>query len=592
MNDQGTIDGTMPAEEWRRPRVEVIEDRKVQGRTSWLLRRIASGIALVGGTMLLGSGLWKVCLWFMLPEDYPGENLLSCSAEYLRNQADVFDERIEWMAIPEGAKATSTVPLPMGESIEMGWYPPGLTDGTRKLTRGFWMSVEPVTQAQWESVMENNPSETKAWNKPVDRVSWEECRAFCEKAGSGLRLPTRLEMEMALEKPWRSPYAEWCADWYGEDNRVLDAAGPEAGEERVVLVPNGVWYGGCLYRVATVCHAPPHARSIEMELELAYPDSGLLSIASKMADSGMEEEEGESFPSRTTESRNIRFRVCRFGELPPMADKANVSGWGWWLARKEEIRMWAYVVLLVLWKTGYVVLACWFGWKLAWAGGKHLLARRRRVPSRKGLLSLPGGAKMTMVWCFPEMLQVALAETDPFWHDFPAARWNTGFWIGESPVDTLEWESVMGAVVWKSEKQAHVCPQPIEVRREECLEFCRKAGPGVRLASSGQWCIGMLCGMDAVRDGWMEWCSDRLEGKGGMQVVAPSDVPFEGVGEKGVYFWTKVPPWSVSCQMPEKDASSDGGVLLRAFRICCPGEDAPLDGFWGEDEVAVAQNVS
>ncbi len=72
--------------------------------------------------------------------------------------------------------------------------------------RDFRMGKYEVTQAQWEAVMGENPSEFKGANHPVENVSWDDCQAFLEKLNahpatraSGLvfRLPTDEEWETA-----------------------------------------------------------------------------------------------------------------------------------------------------------------------------------------------------------------------------------------------------------------------------------------------------------------------------------------------------------------------------------------------------------
>ena len=72
--------------------------------------------------------------------------------------------------------------------------------------RDFRMGKYEVTQAQWEAVMGENPSEFKGANHPVENVSWDDCQAFLEKLNahpaaraSGLvfRLPTAEEWEFA-----------------------------------------------------------------------------------------------------------------------------------------------------------------------------------------------------------------------------------------------------------------------------------------------------------------------------------------------------------------------------------------------------------
>jgi len=49
------------------------------------------------------------------------------------------------------------------------------------LTRGFWLGETPVTQAQWQAVMGDNPSRFKGDQRPVEQVTWTECRDFATK---------------------------------------------------------------------------------------------------------------------------------------------------------------------------------------------------------------------------------------------------------------------------------------------------------------------------------------------------------------------------------------------------------------------------
>ena len=49
------------------------------------------------------------------------------------------------------------------------------------LTHDFLMGKYPVTQALWESVMGSNPSHFKGTNRPVEKVSWLDVIAFCNK---------------------------------------------------------------------------------------------------------------------------------------------------------------------------------------------------------------------------------------------------------------------------------------------------------------------------------------------------------------------------------------------------------------------------
>lgn len=65
----------------------------------------------------------------------------------------------------------------------------------------FHLGRHPVTQAQWQAVMGENPAHFKADDAPVENVSWHDCQAFLEKlnaeTGREFRLPTEAEWEYA-----------------------------------------------------------------------------------------------------------------------------------------------------------------------------------------------------------------------------------------------------------------------------------------------------------------------------------------------------------------------------------------------------------
>ena len=174
------------------------------------------------------------------------------------------------------------------------------------ITRPFYMGTTEVTQGQWQAVMGTNPSEFKGGDRPVEKVSWNDCQDFCrrlneaeEKAGKlpkGMlyRLPTEAEWECACRAgsttrfcfgdsdadlphyAWfgtnsgktthpvaqKKPNAwglhdmhgnvwEWCWDWYGTypAGEQKDPSGPANGEYRVLR--GGSWnYAPSLLRSA------------------------------------------------------------------------------------------------------------------------------------------------------------------------------------------------------------------------------------------------------------------------------------------------------------------------------------------------------
>jgi formylglycine-generating enzyme required for sulfatase activity len=171
------------------------------------------------------------------------------------------------------------------------------------LTKGFWMGVHEVTQAEYLAVTGSNPSTfTGDLNRPVETVSWTSAVAYCatltasERAAGhipadwGYRLPTEAEweytcragartarygygddlsfaaltnygwyhdnsagtthpVEQKLANPWglmdmHGNVEEWCSDWYGKypGGTVTDPTGPTHGMCRVFR--GGNWTEG------------------------------------------------------------------------------------------------------------------------------------------------------------------------------------------------------------------------------------------------------------------------------------------------------------------------------------------------------------
>ena len=66
-------------------------------------------------------------------------------------------------------------------------------------SEGFWLADTTVTQAQWQAVTGNNPSNFKGENRPVEEVSWKDAQGFINTINSGL---PHLELGLPSEAQW------------------------------------------------------------------------------------------------------------------------------------------------------------------------------------------------------------------------------------------------------------------------------------------------------------------------------------------------------------------------------------------------------
>jgi formylglycine-generating enzyme required for sulfatase activity len=196
------------------------------------------------------------------------------------------------------------------------------------LSQGYWLADTACTQALWQAVRGDNPSEFKGDNKPVERVSWNDVEKCLEALNRQypalkLRLPTEAEWEnacragggpgnpfnfageLSLDKvnyrgtwddydnwgetalkkttPVKSypPNAwglyemhgnvwEWCQDWYSDykEEAQDDPQGPREGAHRVLR--GGSWIGfGSFCRSAFHGHGVPSSRDDDFGFRLA-----------------------------------------------------------------------------------------------------------------------------------------------------------------------------------------------------------------------------------------------------------------------------------------------------------------------------------
>jgi formylglycine-generating enzyme required for sulfatase activity len=192
-----------------------------------------------------------------------------------------------WMGTPAEAVEALIKRYP---DVPRDWFERETPQHPVTLSQPFYLGIHTVTQAQWEAVMGENPSDFQGHpDHPVENVSWNDVQHFLERLsaqdGHIYTLPSEAQWEYACRAGSSSAYCfgddatplgnyawydanadgsthpvggkqpnawglydmhgnvwEWCQDWYGPyaAASVTDPSGPTAGAYRVFR--GGCWY--------------------------------------------------------------------------------------------------------------------------------------------------------------------------------------------------------------------------------------------------------------------------------------------------------------------------------------------------------------
>ncbi len=349
-----------------------------------------------------------------------------------------------------------------GVALRFRWIPPGRfrmgspesevgrqdNEGpqhTVTWTEGRWLADAPVTQTLWEAVMGENPSRFPGADRPVERVSWDDCKVFLgrlHKLAPALaaRMPTEAEWEYACRAGTKT------ATWLGDDTSLRESIawyGKNAGGETHPVRskdPNPLGLYDMLGNVHEWCE----------DIRGDYSADDLVDpLANANADSG---------------STRV-FRGGSWGGFARFvraayrnADSPEIAGdyLGFRLARKQERSEWEEDR---------------FGLFQSFAVGK-VVHRMRWIRPGKFRMGSPKGE--------------AGRYHDEGQHE---VELSSGYWLGETPCTQALWQAVMGT----NPSRFVSANRPVEqVSWDDCKSFVVRLnelvpGLGARLPTEAEW---------------------------------------------------------------------------------------------------------
>ena len=254
----------------------------------------------------------------------------------------------------------------------------------------YYIGETEVTQELWQAVMGNNPSYYKGFQKPVERVSWNDCQEFIKKlnqlTGKNFSLPTEAEWEYAArggnkskgykysgsntkgDVAWYDGNSnsqthdvktklpnelgiydmsgnvwEWCQDWYKSDyysnSPQTNPTGPSSGSSRVFR--GGSWFshaGSCRVSYRNFYNPDNRSSSSGFRLAAKFDEDALGNIE--------DQKKAQEQYARTHGSKNghdwvdlglsVKWATCNIGANKP-EDYGDYFAWGETKTKDEYI---------------------------------------------------------------------------------------------------------------------------------------------------------------------------------------------------------------------------------------------------------------
>ena len=164
-----------------------------------------------------------------------------------------------------------------------------------------------------------------------------------------------------------------------------------------------------------------------------------------------------------------REESCSFGGLAKMERE------GTWQCNGKFVAVWKRRGKAVLVGVAGLLLLL----SLLCCGGERKAGTEKTI-------KLPGGAKMTLVWCPPGTFMMGSSELEPGHEDDESpphqVTLTEGFWMARTEVTRKQWRSVMGS----NPSGEGGDDMPVDnVSWQDCTEFCKKAG--LELPTEAEW---------------------------------------------------------------------------------------------------------